>query len=353
MQHYGVGDVERMLNLSRSTIRGLISRGFVAPARGPRREYRFSFQDLLVLRTARALVKAKVPPRRIGRSLNALRRQLPQSVPLSGLTICAVGNDVVVRKGGNRWQAESGQYLLELDVSVAGELLQIVEIADRAGSDRAVSEGVSSGGEGIPSGGDRVVSARAVSDRAVSNRAVSDDRAVSERIRSGGAGIPSAGEGIRSGDARATGSRTEKKEASRSLQAQRWFDVGLSEEERGNLAKAIEAYERSRELDPLHIGARINLGRLHHEAGRLAQAERVYRRALRECEPDATLFFNLAVLLEDASRHEEALEAYQQAITADPDLADAHFNLARLYESLGRPQHAIRHLGEYRRLLKS
>jgi len=37
----------------------------------------------------------------------------------------------------------------------------------------------------------------------------------------------------------------------------------------------------------------------------------------------------------------------------DPDLADAHFNLARLYESLGRAQHAIRHLGEYRRLLKS
>jgi tetratricopeptide (TPR) repeat protein len=128
MHSYGVGDVERMLNLSRSTIRGLISQGFVSPARGPRREYLFSFQDLLVLRTARALVQAKVPPRRIGRSLNALRKQLPKSVPLTGLTICAVGNDVVVRKGTNRWQAESGQYLLELDVNVAGDTLQIVEI---------------------------------------------------------------------------------------------------------------------------------------------------------------------------------------------------------------------------------
>ena len=277
MQSYGVSDVERMLQISRSTIRGLISRGFVAPARGPRREYRFSFQDLLVLRTARALVKAKVPPRRIGRSLNALRRQLPQSMPLSGLTICAVGNDVVVRKGGNRWQAESGQYLLELDVSVAGESLQIVAI-----------------------------------------------------------------------DA-----RTEKKEApDAALEAQSWFDRGLAEEER-DPGKAMEAYERSRELDPRHVGARINLGRLHHEAGRLAQAERIYREALRECEADSTLFFNLGVLLEDTARHEEAIEVYQLAINADPDLADAHFNLARLYESLGRAQHAIRHLGEYRRLIKS
>ncbi len=45
-----------------------------------------------------------------------------------------------------------------------------------------------------------------------------------------------------------------------------------------------------------------------------------------------------------------ALEAYRQALAADPNLADGHYNLARLYESLGKPQHAIRHLGEYRRL---
>jgi tetratricopeptide (TPR) repeat protein len=79
----------------------------------------------------------------------------------------------------------------------------------------------------------------------------------------------------------------------------------------------------------------------------------VYREALRECEPDPTLYFNLGVLLEDSARNDEAIEAYLQALTEDPDFADAHYNLARLYETLGKPQHAIRHLGEYRRLLKS
>ena len=66
--------------------------------------------------------------------------------------------------------------------------------------------------------------------------------------------------------------------------------------------------------------------------------------------PDALLLFNQAVLLEDVGKTAAALEAYRQALAADPNLADGHYNLARLYESLGKPQHAIRHLGEYRRL---
>jgi tetratricopeptide (TPR) repeat protein len=278
MHSYGVAEVARMLHLSRGTIRGLISRGFVNPARGPRREYRFSFQDLVTLRTARALVQAKVPPRRIGRSLLALRRQLPKSVPLTGFTICAVGNEVVVRRDGSHWQPESGQYLLELDVSVSGDSLQITEIKRRE-----------------------------------------EDLSGKEDM---------------------------------SVEAHTWFERGLAAEGR-NAAEAVEAYERCLALDARHLGARVNVGRLHHEAGRLAEAERVYRDALRECEPDPTLLFNLAVLLEDTARADEAIEVYQQALAEDPDFADAHFNIARLYEVAGKRQHAIRHLGVYRRLQKS
>ena len=277
MQSYGVGEVERMLHLSRGTIRGLISAGFVNPTRGPRREYRFSFQDLVILRAARALVRAKVPPRRIGRSLSALRKQLPESVPLTGLTICAVGNEVVVRKGGSRWKPDTGQYLLELDVSVADDALQITEIK-------------------------RHTDAKGVEHAEVS--------------------------------------------------VETWFERGLEAEEH-DIEQALKAYEQVRKLDAQHLGARINLGRLHHEAGRLDAAHEVYREAMRACEPDATLFFNFGVLLEDSERHAEAIEAYQQALAADPDFADAHYNLARLYESVGKPQHAIRHLGEYRRLLRA
>src|SRR6202011_2218266 len=44
---YSVHDVERVLPLSRSAIRGLVAAGFVTPERGARREYRFSFRDLI------------------------------------------------------------------------------------------------------------------------------------------------------------------------------------------------------------------------------------------------------------------------------------------------------------------
>ena len=86
---------------------------------------------------------------------------------------------------------------------------------------------------------------------------------------------------------------------------------------------------------------------------RSSEAESVYRRALQQCGADSRLMFNLGVLLEDLGRTGAALEAYQAAIGEDPNLADCHYNLARLYETLGKPQHAIRHLGQYRRLLTS
>jgi len=127
MHEYGVRDVERLLHLPRSTIRRLIDAGFVSPARGPGGQYRFSFQDLIVLRTAQALAAAKVPARRITRSLKELRRQLPGSVPLSGLSICAVADRVVVKDGGSRWLADSGQYLLALDVDQADGSLSVIE----------------------------------------------------------------------------------------------------------------------------------------------------------------------------------------------------------------------------------
>ena len=132
MQSYSVRDIERILQLTPATTRSLIRAGFVTPERGPRREYRFSFQDLIVLRTARALLEAKIPAKRIRRSLESLRRDLPDSVPLSGLAISALGDHVVVRDGEARRHAEGGQYVLGLDVSLQNGVLHVVEHKEAA-----------------------------------------------------------------------------------------------------------------------------------------------------------------------------------------------------------------------------
>ena len=122
MHPYGVSDVEKLLRLPRSTIRALIAAGFVTPERGARNAWQFSFQDLIVLRTAQALAAANIPQRRIVRALRDLRGRLPEEMPLSGISIGALADQVVVREGGTRWQAETGQYLLAFEGDPVGSL---------------------------------------------------------------------------------------------------------------------------------------------------------------------------------------------------------------------------------------
>ncbi len=273
MRSYSVRDVQRVLRLSPAVTRGLIRAGFVKPGRGPRRAYRLSFQDLIVLRTARALIDARIPAKRIRRSLERLRRDLPASLPLSGLAISAVGDRVVVRDGETRWQADSGQYLLGLDVTLEDGVLQVVEHQ---------------------------------------------------------AAVPAA--------------------ASAPEAPHDWFAEGLTLENT-DPGGAVAAYSQAADENPHNAAAWINLGRLLHVLGKTAEAEEVYRRALGHAGLDPLLLFNQAVLLEDLGKTSAALDAYQAALAGDPDLADCHYNLARLYESLGKQRHAIRHLGEYRRLV--
>jgi tetratricopeptide (TPR) repeat protein len=272
---FSVQDVERVLRLSRSTIRGLVKTGFVQPSRGPKRQLLFSFQDLIVLRAARALLEAKISRRRITRSLEDLRRRLPEQMPLSGLSISAVGDRVVVRDGKNHFQVDDGQYVLGLDVSVENGVLRVVEHKQKI-----------------------------------------------------------------------------EPEVASEQSAEEWFDKALHLEDTDPKASQA-AYEQAVKLDPTYSAAWINLGRLLHTRHDEKKAELVYRRALQECGADAVLLFNLGVVLEDLGKLDEAINAYQSAITEDPTLADGHFNLARLYEAQGKEQHALRHLGQYRRLITS
>jgi tetratricopeptide (TPR) repeat protein len=113
---YSLREVGKLLGISRAVLCGLVDAGFVSPARGSRREYRFSFHDLIVLRAAQGLREAKLPAARILRSLRRLRAQLPDRVPLSGLHIEAVGDSVVVSEGQTQWRPDDGQYIFRFQV---------------------------------------------------------------------------------------------------------------------------------------------------------------------------------------------------------------------------------------------
>lgn len=128
-----------------------------------------------------------------------------------------------------------------------------------------------------------------------------------------------------------------------------WCDLAIELEDSSPL-EARAAYHHALDLEPTHVIAHINLGRMLHSDGNVASAEIHYRAATR-VEPDNGLaWYNLGVLLEDARRPGEALGCYEAAVAADPELADAHYNLALLYEQGGRQRDAVRHLLIFRRL---
>ncbi|MBN3756326.1 tetratricopeptide repeat protein [Paraburkholderia sp. Tr-20389] len=110
-------ELQSMLGVSRRIISGLIDAGFVTPARGPRNALRFTFQDVVLLRTALQLRASNIPPRRIIQALTRLRAELPTELPLSGIRVTAVGNDIAVRTGPSQWDAITGQQLLDFEIA--------------------------------------------------------------------------------------------------------------------------------------------------------------------------------------------------------------------------------------------
>jgi len=132
-------------------------------------------------------------------------------------------------------------------------------------------------------------------------------------------------------------------------------DASLSYErgcelEEHDAAAARRAYRRALELDPEHVDAHLNLGRLLHESGDLRGAERHYRRAHELAPDEFTAAFNLGVVLEDLGLAAGAIAVYEKAIAADPDEVDAYHNAIRLHEAAGDRVSAMRLLKRLREL---
>src|SRR5580692_11941893 len=125
MHAYNTKDLERLFGLPASAVRSLTRAGHINPVkRGGRLHY--SFQDLLMLRTASALRSARISARRINRTLQTLRSTLPAGASLDQRSLTAPGNQIAVREGKVLWESESGQYVLALDIGEARGGLHVI-----------------------------------------------------------------------------------------------------------------------------------------------------------------------------------------------------------------------------------
>lgn len=273
MKGYTTREVAEVLGLPASRIQGWTRSGLLTPERDARGAWRFSFQDIVLLRTACELLDQKVPTRRVREALEALRTQLPVGRPLSAVQVSAIGDRIIVHDDETAWEPNSGQ--IQIDFSVA-------ELAR---------------------------SAEPVARRALEQRAEDSN-----------------------------------------LTADAWYDTALDLESVA-ADEAVTAYGRAIAIDPTHVEAHINLGRLLHEDGRIADAEHHYREATVAGPENARAFYNLGVALEDQGLTPGALDAYMKSIALDPRLAVAHFNASRLLEEEGEKTQALQHLADYKRLI--
>ena len=111
---YSTREVAELIGFSRDQVRRFARRGIVRPSRGVRAEYRFSFQDMALMRSAKRLVDAKVPVRRVFAALDRLQRRENAPPSLSTVRIAVEGGTVVVRDARTVWEALSGQCRLPL-----------------------------------------------------------------------------------------------------------------------------------------------------------------------------------------------------------------------------------------------
>lgn len=266
-----VRSIQAMLGISRGAIMRLVDAGFVSPVRGPRNELRFSFRDIVLLRTAYGLQAANVAPRTILRSLRRLRASLPDELPLTGLRITAVGNTVAVHDGKTRWEPESGQLLMDLDLRPVEGTVAVLPHRRQAASAPSDSEAWFVHGQELEA--EDSAAAEAAYRLAL---ALAPDHV--DAYMNLGALLCDANRCDEAVDL------YERALEIRPDAAHLHYNLGVALEDAGRRDAALASYERCLALDPRFADAHFNAARLHEELGHAQKALRhfsAYRRLQR------------------------------------------------------------------------
>ncbi len=250
MSGYATRDVSDLIGLTPDQVRHYAHRGLLRPSRGKGGEYRFSFQDVVLLRTAKGLLDARVSARKAYKVLLKLKSELDTVKTLTSLRIYAEGSNVVVREENTLWNAETGQG--HLDFSVKGLADNVAALAER-----------------------NFASAEAL------DELDSDD-------------WYNLGLDLEEVDPERAPEAYQRAIALDATNADAYVNLGRLMQLRGNIKQAKKCYERAIVESRDHPLANYNLGTLFDELEELDMAVEYYRRA--DAVPDA--HFNLARIFE-------------------------------------------------------
>ncbi len=268
-------EIARLLSISPARLRSLDRNGVASPT-GRRRGRRvYTFQDLIAVRTAAALLGNKVRLRDVARALHALRENLPKVTrPLAELRIVSDGRRVVVRHdGGQAYEPLTGQMVLDFEVkSLRDDVVRVLR--PTAGRERA----------------------RTAYELYLRASQLDEDReTMAEAV-------------------------TLYEEA---LRLDPWLaiaytNLGNIHFRRANTAAAEELYRRALQVDPAQPEALYNLGYVMLERGDPESAVPLFKGALQTDPKFADAHFNLAMALEQVGATAEAREYWRSYIELEP-----------------------------------
>lgn len=258
-------EVARILGVGETRIREIVRAG-LGRAAGRGHRYAFTFQDLVVLRTAKGLLEARVPAARVRRALAALARELPPERGLAGVRIFADGRRVAVCDGRTAWQPETGQLVLDFEVDALARAVRDVRPAAPGPAGDPVARARRAFEEALDLEDADPKAAREAYARALTL----DPELVDARINLGRLAHEA-------GDA-AQAVRVYREALARDPDDPViHFNLALALEDTDGPQAAVAGYERALQLDPDFADAHWNLAELYERLDRRADALRHYR----------------------------------------------------------------------------
>src|SRR5436309_10197087 len=278
MKGYTSRDVSKRWGWTGRELRASPRDGFLTPGRGPRGELLFSFQDLVILRTAKGLVAARIPTRRIRRALRRLRTELPRGRSLAELRITAEDDRIVVSDGESTWSPESDQ--MQLDFAISDLATRAAPMARRAARAARLVEQDLSAQDWYDLGLELEVAAP-IEARDAYRRALELDAHHADAHVNLGRLLHEQGR-VEEAERHYRAALSENPDHATAA-----YNLGIAFEDLDRPADAIEAYRKALSLDPGLADAHFNLARLYETAGKRAAALRhlsSYRRLVPEKE---------------------------------------------------------------------
>ena len=269
MKGYSTRDVAELLEIPPEVIRDIARAGILEPARTAGNHYRFDFQDIIILRTAKELLQSGVKRAQINNALFRLKSKLPSNRPLTSMRISGDGGAVVIQEEDQVYNPDSGQ--LHFNFTVADLAGTVAPLAKQAAEEAEQSDHLTSDDW---------------FDLGVDLEAVSPEDAPAAYLRA--------------------------------LELDPYHsdahvNIGRLLQEAGENEVAEEHYNQALTAEPDNVLAAFNLGTLFEDVGRLEDAISAYKRASNL----ADAHYNLSRLYELVGEHAQALKhlkAYRNLI---------------------------------------